>query len=143
MANGEETKQARCERLSECLDAYDVAVTEVLDVDAPTSTDLANLRTARNLAWLELAKPFERRAEVRDGYGERWAIFDDDDATTLILHTGKSSQLSVVVSGDHVEFIFIDSDMKRSSVVDWCSQSDDVRSLLRATMKAQEACDDR
>ena len=75
--------------------------------------------------------------------GERWAIFDFDDDTTLILHTGKSSQLSVEVVGDHIVFVFIDSENKRSEVVERCRRPDDVRSLLRATMKAREASDDR
>ena len=73
--------------------------------------------------------------------GERWAIFDDADDTTLILHTGKSSQLSVAVSAANIEFVFIDAANKRSSVVAWLARSDDVRSLLRAMMQAQEAAD--
>ena len=72
--------------------------------------------------------------------GDKWAIFDDAEDTTLILHVGKS-QLSIAVSGGRIEFVFIDPDMKRSSVMDWCERSDDVRSLFSAMMKAQESSD--
>ena len=75
--------------------------------------------------------------------GERWSIFDHDDDTTLILHTGKCAQLSVEVSPGYIEFVFIDSENRRSSVALRCGRLDEVRSLLRATMKAQEASDDR
>ena len=73
--------------------------------------------------------------------GERWEIFDDDDDTTLILHTGKSSQLSIEVSAECIEFVFINSENCRSCVIAVCEVSNDVRSILRATMKAQEASD--
>ncbi len=72
--------------------------------------------------------------------GDKWAIFDDDNETTLLLHVGKS-QLSIEVSDGRIEFVFIDSEMKRSSIRDWCSASDDVRSLLREMMQAQETSD--
>ncbi len=72
--------------------------------------------------------------------GDKWAIFDDAEDTTLILHVGKS-ELSIAVSDDHIEFVFIDAEMKRSSVVDWCDRSDDVRSLFSAMMEVQEARD--
>ncbi len=73
--------------------------------------------------------------------GERWAIFDDDHDTTLILHTGKSSQLSVEVFRDRIRFAFIDAEMQRSNIEVECIPSDDLRSLFRAMMKAQEASD--
>ncbi len=73
--------------------------------------------------------------------GERWAIFDDAEDTTLILHTGKSSQLGIEVSAGSIKFVFIDSDMRRRYVVAACEGWKDARSLLRAMMEAQEASD--
>lgn len=56
----------RCERLSACLDAYDVAVTKFFEVDQPSNTDWLNLRAARNLARVELKEPIVRQKEADD-----------------------------------------------------------------------------
>ena len=74
-------------------------------------------------------------------HGERCAIFDDADDTTIILHVGQT-QLSIEVSAGQITFVLIDHTMKRSStIMEDCDKSDDVRSLFRAMMHAQEAAD--
>ncbi len=72
--------------------------------------------------------------------GERVAIFDDADDTTLVIHVGKA-ELTVTVSGGCIQVVFIDAEMERSEVVTGCRESTNVRSLLRAMMEVMEARD--